>query len=61
MRSFGPTSRRHVRGETMLQHLLVALLLRVDQAPPLVDGQSLLPHPVARAFVDLVERGEVPA
>ena len=53
---FGPTSRRHVRGETMLRHLLVALLLRVDQAPPLVDGHSLLPHPVARAFVDLVER-----
>lgn len=53
---FGPTNRRLATGESMLRHLLLALLLRIDQAPPLYEGQPLLPHPVARAFVEMVER-----
>lgn len=53
---FGPTSRSHVHGEAMLRHLLLAFLLRIGQAPPAQQGQPVVPHPVARAFVDMVER-----
>jgi AraC-like DNA-binding protein len=53
---FGPTSRRLATGEPMLRHLLLALLMRIDQVPPLDEVRPLPPHPVARAFVEMVER-----
>jgi AraC-like DNA-binding protein len=53
---FGPTSGRLATGEPMLRHLLLALLMRIDQVPPLDEIRPLRPHPVARAFVEMVER-----
>ncbi|WP_149202188.1 helix-turn-helix domain-containing protein [Actinotalea subterranea] len=53
---FGPTGQHLTRGDAMLRHLLQALLLRVAQAPSLFSGRPLEPHPVARAFLELVER-----
>lgn len=53
---FGPTSGRLSSGEPMLRYLLLALLLRIGQAPALEGVPPLPPHPVARAFVELVER-----
>ncbi|MEU6538380.1 AraC family transcriptional regulator [Streptomyces sp. NPDC047000] len=52
----GPTSSRLTTGEQMLRHLLLALLIRVEQVPPLDETRPLPPHPVARAFVEMVER-----
>ena len=57
---FGPTGPHLVRGEAMLNLLLRALLLRVAQAPGLrprlEPGPVLRTHPVAEAFLALVER-----
>lgn len=53
---FDQTGRHLSRGDTMLQHLLAALLLRIEQAPALGSGAPPAPHPVALAFLELVER-----
>ena len=53
---FGPTGARLTGGDALLRHLLQALLLRVGQAPPEIAGMPVCPHPVARDFLDLVER-----
>ena len=53
---FGPTGAHLAGGDAMLRHLLQAFLLRVAQAPSRFEGRPLLPQPVAKAFLDLVER-----
>lgn len=53
---FGPTNRRLGRSETILRHLLLALLLRIEQATSIEETPAGPPHPVARAFVERVER-----
>jgi len=53
---FGATGARLTGGEALLRHLLEAFLLRVAQAPPEICGMQVHPHPVARQFLDLVER-----
>jgi len=53
---FGPTSRELAGGEALLRHLLLALLMRIGQTPPVSEGLPLTAHPVARAFVELVEQ-----
>jgi AraC-like DNA-binding protein len=53
---FGPTGPHLAHGDALLRHLLLAFLLRLGQAPALRSGKAVEPHPVARAFFDLVER-----
>jgi len=53
---FGPTGRHLARGEDMLRHMLMAFLLRVQQAPPLRGGALIEPHPAALAFLAMVEQ-----
>lgn len=53
---FGPTGAHLTGGDAMLRHLLQAFLLRVGQAPARFAGRPVAPHPVARRFLDLVER-----
>ncbi|RYV51279.1 helix-turn-helix domain-containing protein [Pengzhenrongella frigida] len=53
---FGPTGPHLAQGEAMLRLLLRAFLIRIGQAPALLAGQTIEPHPVARAFLTMVER-----
>lgn len=53
---FGQTGPHLAGSDVMLRHLLEAFLVRVTQAPAEFAGQPVTPHPVARAFLDLVER-----
>lgn len=52
---FGPTGPSLARGEELLRHLLLAFLVRVEQAPALRSAPQAPPHPVAQAFLDMVE------
>ena len=40
----------------MLRHMLMAFLLRVQQAPSLHRGAQIEPHPAALAFMAMVEQ-----
>lgn len=53
---FGPTGPHLAQGEAILRLLLRALLLRIGQAPARGTGEPAEPHPVAQAFLALVER-----
>ena len=53
---FGPTGPHLAQGEAMLRLLLRALLLRIGQVPAVLSGQQCEPHPVAQAFIAMVEQ-----
>ena len=53
---FGPTGAHLAQGEAMLRLLLQAFLLRIGQAPGLLAERATEPHPVAQAFLAMVEQ-----